>query len=161
MPLVPAILPALDTVRAVGGVLGMRVYSVTHRTRTWTGNRPGLAGTTSTDVDIAITNVLNGTAYPVRISPLTRNDAIASGGRYVTGDFRVGPITPSFAAGFANAAGYNDAVLDPTPVANAVQVFWLMNGPGLATNTICEKVGEEANSMHYILFLRPTGRTPT
>lgn len=49
-----AILAPLDRVRAIGARLGLRVYTVKIRTRTWSGSRQGLG--TNTDVDTPALN---------------------------------------------------------------------------------------------------------
>lgn len=54
-----AILPAIDVVRSVGGLLGLRLFTATFRLRTWDGGRPGLGG--FTDVNTPMVNQLPAT----------------------------------------------------------------------------------------------------
>ena len=156
--LVPVILPALDAIRCVDGILGLRAYTVTLRVRTWSGERPGLG--TFTDTTTAIVNTfVDGTTYPINVYPMTRRDALASGGRYVTGDLRCGPSTPAYVNAITGqTGGFTDAQLDPAVSSTSTELFWLVTGPALAANTVCEKVGEEASATDYFFILRPTGR---
>jgi hypothetical protein len=158
-PLVPAILPALDTCRTIEGRLGMRVYTVTVRQRIWTGERPGIGA--SADFDTPLVNVgSDGFTCPVHVRELSRNDIIASGGLYISGDLRVGPMTPAYQALFTKlAAGYTDqSALDPKALpATAVEMIWFMTGPSLAAASVLKKLSEEATSMHYYVVVRLTG----
>jgi hypothetical protein len=165
MPLVPPILPPLDIIRGIGGVLGMRPFKVTVRRRVWSGPRPGAPGSTKVDTDVVLTNrFVDGTLQPVMVKQVSRAEAIASGGIYTNRDLKVGPITPSFASGaFGPAAGFDDASIDPAPTGQAVQIIWIVASPkgshGMpAAGIVCEKIGEEATSMHYYAVLRATGR---
>jgi hypothetical protein len=164
MPFVPTILPALDAIRAIGGLLGLRVFTVKIRKRVWTGSRPGLG--TSTDFDTTLTNqAADGSEQPVRARQLTRREAIASGGKYTDRDLKVGPMTPDYIASILAAGGWDDNTLDPNPTSSAVEILWILTtndgeSHGLPpTGIVCEKVGEDGqSSLHYYVFLRATGR---
>lgn len=68
-------------------------------------------------------------------------------------------MTPTYAATlFGPAGGYTDTTLDPQPIQSPVEMIWIVNGPGLPPNAIYEKIGEEATAMHFLIFLRSTGR---
>jgi hypothetical protein len=159
-PLVPAILPALDMCRTIGGRLGLRVYTTTVRQRIWSGERPGVGS--YVDFDTALVNTgVDGVSAPVMVKELSRKDVIASGGLYISGDLRIGPMTPAYQALFTKlAGGYTDrGTLDPGPLSTApVQMIWIVNGPSLAPNSIFQKVSEEAAAMHYKVVVRSTGR---
>lgn len=163
MPFVPDVLPALDVVRGVGGLLGLRVFTVKIKVRTWNGERPGV-GTQFTDVDTLLTNQLpGGGTTPIRVKMMTQKDIIASGGQYRDRDMRVGPITPQYAASLGlTAGGFLDATLDPQPTTQyqrAVERFIIVTGPGTPPNgVVCSKLGEEATSLHFYLILRATGQ---
>lgn len=154
--LVPALLPALDTIRT----LAPRVYSVTLRKRVWSGERPGAGQSYSTD--LAIVNMAtDGTTAPALVHQVSRQDIIASGGRYQAGDWKVGPMTPAFQATIFNfSGGYTDSQLDPPPPFTpiATELFWLMNGPAQPTNAIMAKAGEQATAFHFFVFLRSQGQ---
>jgi hypothetical protein len=163
---VPQVLQALDITRSVGGILGLRVFSVKVRRRVWTGARPGLG--TKTDTDVVLTNQLaDGTLFPVRVRQVSRQEAIASGGAYTNRDLRVGPMTPVFAAtAFGAAGGFDDTSIDPAPTGQSVEMIWIVSTPngtfGIPdAGAVFDKLGEEATSLHYYAVLRQTGRGPT
>lgn len=162
MPFVPAVLPALDIVRSVGGILGLRVYTVTVRQRVWSGERPGLGG--YSDTDTVLTNQgPGGTLYNVRLRYVSSRDVIASGGKFRDRDMRVGPMTASYAASIGlNAGGWTEATVDATPYNSLPQeIFWNVVGPDTpAAGIWCEKIEERANSMHYEVVLRNGGAVP-
>lgn len=166
MAFVPDVLSALDVTRSVGGLLGLRVFTVTVRRRVWSGGRPGLG--TQVNTDVVLTNQMaDGTTYPVRVKQVSRAEAIASGGQYTNRDLTVGPLTPVFAAtAFAEAGGFDDNSIDPAPTGQSVEMIWIVattsGTHGIpSTGIICEKRGEEATSLHYYAVLRSTGRAPT
>jgi hypothetical protein len=165
MPLVPAILPSLDIIRGIGGVLGMRVFTVVVRRRVWSGPRPGAPGSTKVDTDVQLTNrFVDGSLQPVMVKQVSRAEAIASGGTYTNRDLKIGPITPIFASSaFGAVGGFDDGSIDPAPTGQAVQIIWIVNTPAGTFGVpnqgiICEKIGEEATSLHYFAIVRATGR---
>jgi hypothetical protein len=159
-----AILPALDQLRALPGVFGIRRFTVTARSRVWTGARPGLG--TKTDTDILITNALQTpqgtTQEPVRVRYLTTREVIASGGLYRDRDLRVGPLTPSWLATLIfPAGGYADAQVDPLTSASPTEIFWKVTGPSLpSAGAWCDVIRLEETALHFSVVLRTTGKTP-
>lgn len=154
------ILSPLDAIRGIGGRLGLRRFTVTVRTRVWTGAIPGDG--TSTDTDVVLTNQdATGTMQPVMVRQLKRSEVITSGGLYADRDIRVGPMTPDYAAQFfqQSTGGYADGDLDPVPTASATQLFYMVSGPGWPQpQGLAEKVGMESTDLHLYLILRSTGR---
>jgi hypothetical protein len=168
MPVVPPILPALDAIRGIGGILGLRSFKVVVRKRVWQYGRPGAPGAVKTDTDVVLTNQdANGVLQPVRVRQLTRSEVFSSGGQYASRDLRVGPMTPTFLANaFSAAAGFDDTALNPVPSGSPVELIWIVSSPtgthGIPpSGIICELKGEEATSLHYYGILRSTGRAPT
>lgn len=162
------ILAPLDAVRGIGGLLGLRVFKVVVRKRTWTGSRPGLVGTTRTDVDAQLFNqAADGSLQPVRVRQVSRNEVVLSGGVYTDRDLKVGPVTPSFLAELGlPAGGYDDATINPAPTGQAVEVIWIVSSPSgtygfPATGLTCKIVGQESTALHTYVFLRSTGKVPT
>lgn len=160
------ILGPLDIVRGVGGLLGLRVFTVTIVVRTWSGDRVGLGQSMDTP-RTALTNKLpNGVdTTPVRVRQLSRREIIASGGLYSDRDVRVGPITPPYPAGlFGSAGGFDESTVDPAQTASYVptEVFWNVVGPGWPTGTggWADKIGEETTALHTYAILRANGRLP-
>ena len=150
MALADAIRPALDKIRGIGGLLGLRPLTVTVTVRTWTGTRAGL-GTSS---DVTTTLLVNGQNPIVKlVSPA---DVIASGGKLTAGHYLVGPLTPTFTGG-----GYAPSAMDPAAVGPAVEVLWRVSGVCLPAGGVeCERVsGDTSSALHYSVELRRTGRS--
>jgi len=103
MSLRTALLPVVDTIRGLAGpaTLDIRLYTVTIRTRTWSGGV--VQKGTPTDADLVL-------------SPPPK---VVESGREV----RVGPITPKYPGG-----GYAPAELNPRDQAG-VEFFYLLTGP--------------------------------
>ena len=163
----PTILPALDAIRSIGGLLGVRVFKVTVRRRVWTG-RPGAPLSEKADFDTVLVNQApDGSLQPVRVQRLSRSDVMSSGGRYTATDYKVGPMSPPYIAGVLKAAGgFDDNTINPAPTGTQTELIWILstNDGGThgipAAGSICELKGEEATAMHYYAILRSTGRVP-
>lgn len=161
------ILQPLDAIRSIGGILGLRVFTVVVNRRVWSGGVPGAPGSTFIDNKVTLVNLgADGNKYPVRVRQLSRAEIVSSGGQYTDRDLRVGPMTPTFAkTAFGAAGGFDDTSMDPVPTATAVQMIWTMSSPngtfGIPPGgVVCEKRGEDATALHYYAILRSTGRTP-
>lgn len=150
--------------RSIGGLLGLRVFTVTVRVRTWDGSQPGNGA--YTDVDTSLVNTMTtGQTFPVRVQQVSRRDVIASGGVYTDRDLRFGPMTPPYPAGIFPAGGFDDSTLDVAPSAEeqAREVFWRITGPSQGIppqGAWFEKVGEEYTALHAYVILRANGRVP-
>jgi hypothetical protein len=153
------ILPDLDDIRGIADEMGLRLWRVYVRKRTWSGTIPGdgsiLATTDTQLVNRGADNVL----HPVRVQLLKRAEVVASGGLYADRDVKVGPITPAYAATlYQGAGGYGDSILDAVPTAAPTEIFWFVSGPGWPLPAgYADKVGEEVTAMHYNVILRSTG----
>jgi hypothetical protein len=104
-----------NRVRAIPESLDERTTLVTIRTRTWVGGRRAAEGGYA-DVDLVL-------APRPKVREVDQRDIDGSAGQYVTGDVRVGPITPSFPGG-----GYTKEQLAPTIVTNGVETSYLLSG---------------------------------
>lgn len=152
----------LDEIRGIAGELGLRVYSVTLQVVTWSGSRAGQGTKTTAPISLTNTAPLSGDpAPPVRVRQLSRKEVIASGGLYTDRDFKVGPITPAFAATIAQyGGGYGDQQIDPAATSTPTELVWSVTGPSLPIGGASfSKVGEDATAMHYFVILRQSGRT--
>ena len=156
MSFTPTVLPALDALRSIGDVLGLRPYSVFLLVRTWSGGRPGL-GTMSDDALLQMVNTdQNGVAHPVQVAQLSRKDVIASGGAYSDQMLRVGPMTPTYTGG-----GFSSSQLDPTPTGAATEILWKVTGPALPSEGAWfTKIAEEASALHFFVTLKRTAVKP-
>ena len=154
------ILGPLDLVRGVGGMLGLRIFTVKIRVRTWpNGDRIGLGNSVIVDTQLFNASTLG--PQPVMVRPVSRKEILASGGLYTDRDVRVGPMTPNYVESVIQAAGgYSDATIDPTPTRVPTEIFWLVAGEGWpAPFGFADKISEEATALHYKVVLRSTGRT--
>ncbi len=172
---VPTVLPALDALRGIGGLLGLRVFTVKVRKRVWSGvpagyrpGAPGVPGMTKVDTDTVLTNqAADGSLQPVRVRQVTRREVMSSGGQLADRDLRVGPMTPTFAASFLPAGGVTDATVNPAPTGSATELIWILSANdgqthGLpASGVVCELRAQESTALHVVVFLRATGRQPT
>jgi hypothetical protein len=161
--LASTILPALDAIRGIGGILGLRPFTVTLRVRTWSGAKIGFGA--KTDTNTVLTNVTAtsaGTLENIKCRFLTTREIVASGGLYRDRDIRIGRITPSFAAAYGlPAGGFGDSTLDPTPGATPTEIFWNVAGPGMPSNGAwCSRIAEEVSALHYSLILRADAKAP-
>ena len=168
--LVPPVLLALDASRSIRGILGLNPYTVKIRVRVWTGNRPGLFGTTYTDTDTPVTVGIPplGPQNPT-VRFVSNREIVASGGLYRDRDLRIGPLTPSYVstligaccAGYAAAGtgGFVDTTLDPLVVNGfAVEVFWNVAGPSMPVGGAwAKRVQEIETAMHFEIVVRATG----
>lgn len=137
----------IDELRAIPGELGFRPYtSVRFRARTWSGERPGDG--TAADAFLALTTG----GQPVKVERLSGRLIAASAGRFLDGDLRVGPLTPSF---------YTPEQLDPSSAAPNVERHLVLEGPGEPAGgsvwTILDL--DTSRSISWYLVARRTERT--
>lgn len=147
----PAVLPALDVVRGVRGLLGLSNYTVKVVTKAWSGARPGIGVVT-----VTTTQLLVGLGQNPRVTVISSNDVVASAGKYSAGDLRVGPMTPAYAGG-----GVADGVINPT-IGIVEQVTWLVEGPGTAIGgDQYDRIADEmpGSPLERFVVLRKTGST--
>ena len=173
--LVPAILPALDTIRAVRGLLGLNPFRVFLRIREWSGPIVGEAqyvdnaGNNGQDFEITVGQPPIG-SFPPKVVFVSTRDIIASGGLYRDRDMRVGPFTPPYAipprggcaAGFAARGGISDTQVDPKQYGDAAtQVFWRVTGPTMGEGgAYMTRIELSATALHTMMVLRANGVQP-
>lgn len=157
------ILQPLDNLRAIGGLFGLRVFVVTVHRRIWSGERVGSGA--FIDIPTVLTDVAaNGQIVNAHVRQVTRSEAIASGGVLTNRDLKVGPTTPLYPPALPTS-GFDDTTIDPATVASATEVFWNVASPNASAGlpkggAWFNKVGEEATSLHFYIFLRANGRRP-
>jgi hypothetical protein len=102
------VMPVINVGRVLVDTLGLRQFTITVRTRTWTGGPGGPQKRlgTSTDVDLVLV-------------PKPKVKELAEG------TILVGPITPKTSTG---TVGYLPSQLNPADVAG-VEFYWLVEGP--------------------------------
>lgn len=117
MSLRDEILPDLDELRDLANEFGLRRYSLTLRTRTWSGGQPGMG--TPTDTDVVVDP-------PPKVRLLTTKEIADSGGTYQKGDFKVEKMTPRYTS--PTAGGFSPAMLQIAPGGSAQDVAWVLTG---------------------------------
>jgi hypothetical protein len=143
------LLPELDAIRAIPCDLGLRDGTVTMVVRAWSGARVGLGTATTAEIQVLVAG------QNPRITRIDVREAIASGGQYHAGDFRIGPVTPEFAGG-----GVGREVLQPAVGSSPTEVFWIVTDNGLpAEGIVCEKIAEEHRELRITFVLRATSST--
>jgi hypothetical protein len=139
------LLPAVDVLRAIPGLLGLRQFTVTVRARAWSGTRPGDGGTaTNTDT------VLRVNGQNPKVAQVSSRDVVASGGLYTSEDFKIGPLTPSLTS---------ITSIDPDPDSSAREVFFKLEGPGMGSSgRWFRRVSDEsAANFSYFIIVRSIG----
>ena len=124
------ILADLDEIRSIPDELGLRPFSVIVRVVTWTGSRPGQAGSLSNYTD---TPMLTGGGHRPKVRQVTQRDIVASGGLYHAQDMKVGPLTPSYPGSQQNGQGGGVAysTIDPVVSGQTVEVYYGISGASL------------------------------
>jgi len=157
-------LKALDKIRGIPGRIklrdqGLRLYTVSIKVKTWTGTRPGVDTSTATDADS--TFWVDAGKHKPRVVQVTQRDIIMSGGAYQDQDLKVGPITPPYRGGTADHSAIT--VFDPLPNGSPVEIFFLVQGPGMAVEgSWFEKFQMTVTKpFSYQFVIRRTGRIPT
>lgn len=135
------LLPSLDAIRSIPGNLGLRLIPVTVRVRQWTGQRVGLGTVTVTDTRLLVDG------QNPRVVQLKTEDIVRSAGKYSSGDWRIGPVTP--------LPGMLDDV-EPAS-ASSREVLYVLNVNG--AEVICKKVNDNSFSpFRIVVVVRPIGQ---
>jgi hypothetical protein len=140
----------LQTIRGIQGTFGLRPNSVSVVTRTWASGRVG-KGTFDDGVPLVLTPT------PM-VREVSTREVASSGGRFETGDLRVGPITPAYPG--PPPGGYTTAQVAPevTPDQKGVEVIYLVTGSDAGEYSRISLNSDFA--LHYTLTLRRSNRTP-
>lgn len=86
-----ALLPAIDRIRSLGGLFGLRLFTATFRLRTWDGGRPGLGG--FTDVNTPLVNQLPATTlFSGTVSLTVGSSAVVGTGTLFTTQLQVANV---------------------------------------------------------------------
>lgn len=148
------LMPIVDRIRGIPDTLGLRDYTVTIRVRSWSGSRPGVDNSSSSDADT--TFWVDGGTHRPRVVQVTQRDIIASGGALQDQDIKVGPVTPSYGGG-----GVDITTFDPSNLDGPAEVLFKVEGPGMASGgSWFRKVSQDCSkSFSYFFTLRRTGET--
>jgi len=130
--------PVIDDARGLVEDLGLRSYTVTVRTRTWTGAAPGLG--TSSDVDLVLDPA-------PKVREPTARHLFAEPGRYQKGDIVVSRISRD----------YTEAQLTGGTLTAAQEVFWVVDQGG--SSQVYAVVGQpEKRNFEWRVHLRAKAR---
>lgn len=155
------LLPVIDGVRGLPGLLGLRLYTVQVVYETWSGTdssgRSGVgigAKTLSTPVTLRVDQ---GGAAP-HVRQVSQKDIIASGNLYQDQDLKVGPITPPY---FGSAKDDDQiSIFDPVS-APPESIHFFVTGPGYANGAWFKKVADKVDGpLTWFIFLRKNPVTP-
>lgn len=142
MSLAGDLLPALSAARSIAGSLGLRQYRVYIRSGAWSGTYTGDGSETATETEL----LENGQSPKVRFAG---DDQIALGAA-VKGSAKIGPITPSHAAG-----GTAIALLEGSSLADGSTLHVrLRHSDGSDQILRVTNVGKDS-SLHYTLECDP------
>ncbi len=111
------LLPVINEVRAIPGLLGFRPYTVAIEVITWSGSERGEGTKTTTT-----TPITEAGGQPPRVRWLD-NEEIALGG-YDKPTVEVGPITPDFSDGGTSLATLKARAAEPNS-----EVYYVLTGP--------------------------------
>lgn len=156
--LAQALLPVLDLVRGISGILGFRPTSVTVRVVSWTGSAPGRGSSSFVDTPLYVATDTSSPQNP-RVVQMSDQDVFASGGLYTNQDVKVGPLTPAFpASAVLPGGGYNPSSLNPPqPTAGSVyqEIHVKLAGGGFQFPVWFQRIGDEViSATRYFVVLR-------
>ena len=152
MSLRSSALKTANILRGLASKPAIDIYttSVTVRTRTWAGGRIRADGG-KVDEDVVL-------APRPKVRELNQREITGSGGRYVAGDVRVGPLTPAHDDN--PGVGYTIAQLAPEATTNGVEILYVLEGESGITGTFTRIDLKTDRAFSYWLILRATRATP-
>lgn len=150
-----AMLRTADAVRSLTApsVWDYRTVKVTIKKRQWSGGEAGAGTLTDT--------VLTDLPQQYRVSVVSTREIAGSGGRYETGDVKVGPITPSYSNVGGYSGGWTPAQLDPAPTLPATtgtQIVYVLTGSMTGEYRLLSL--DTVNAVSYRMVLRKLRTTP-
>lgn len=139
------LLAVVDRVRPIAAPI--RTTAVTIIKRTWTGDQ--VRDGTSTDVSLALPPY-------VKVVELSNKEIANSGGKYLDGDVRVGPVTPSYLTDQGVAGGFTVADLQPDADTDSQEIIYLLTGACAGEYRLLSSLA--SRPFRYELTLRRTRR---
>jgi hypothetical protein len=164
--LVPPFLTALDIVRGVPNLLGLRPTAVTVETRTWSGGQINRGAMTVTSrVQLCPANPMGDqtTVAPYyRVKHVSERMIANSGGRYEQGSVVVGPVTPYFTRPDGTTGGFTEDQLNPKIYEQGIQLVYVLTAVGTTGITgeySLVDIQRDA-AMHYVVYANRMRTTP-
>jgi len=155
------LLPVVDGVRGLPGLLGLRIYTVQVCYETWSGTdasgRSGVGIGTKTLSALMTLRVDQGGAAP-HVRQVSQKDIIASGNLYQDQDLKVGPMTPPYTGSTKD----DDQILIFDPASTPPEsLHFFVTGPGYASGAWFKKIGDKVDGpISWFIFLRKNPVTP-
>jgi hypothetical protein len=149
--IVDGVLPILDKARALLDEVGLRPFTVTVRTVTWSGERVGLG--TATTVDTPLTVADN---KRVKVRQLKGQEVVAQGGLYGEQWLLVGPFTPAYSGG-----GVSESTLNPATVSGPREVYYKVTDSRAGTTWYDLVTINTDSSFRSTMVLRKSSKVPT
>lgn len=144
-----ALLPAIDSLRGLPGILGLRLYTVKVRVVTSSGDRPGQGSKTVVDTPITVKG-----GYAPKVVQIVDQDVVA-GGVYTKTKYEIRGIVPSYPGG-----GTPTSTLDPAQTTSPTEVFYVITGPGTPpTGHLCKKIADKFDkAFGYTITVETLGK---
>ena len=157
-----SLLPVVDGVRGLPGLLGLRIYTVQVCYETWVGTdasgRSGFGIGTKTLSPLQSLRVDQGGASP-HVRQVSQKDIIASGNLYQDQDLKVGPITPPYTGSTKDEDQIS--IFDPPSGMPPEAIHFFVTGPGYASGAWFRKIGDKVDDpISWFIFLRKNAVTP-
>jgi len=154
------LLDVADSIRGIPDELGVRLFKVSIRVRTWNGSRPGVDSSSSSDTNTYFW--VDGGCHRIRVRQLTQREIIASGGLYTDQDLRIGPITPPYPGPRSPANNSAYSIFEPAPNGSPVEIFFKVEGPGMAASGSWFKAikTDVTRPFRYEFVVQRTGEVP-
>ena len=147
------LLPAIDALRGIPGILGLQLYTVQVAYVTWSGSTIG-QGTKSVSA-LQTLKVAGGTGL-VTVRQVTQKDIINSNNFYQNQDLKVGQMTPPYTGSAKDDDQIN--IFDPPVTGTPTEVLFFVTGPGYSQGAWFTKVGDNVSKpFSWWVFLRKSG----
>lgn len=141
-----SILPSVNAIRAIPGLLGWRPYSVAIETRTWSGAEIGQGTET-----VTLTPITEANGQPPKTRWLN-TEQMALGG-YERATIEIGPMTPAYPGG-----GLLAQTLEPHTLPANTVVQYKLTGPAYPTGVYCRLVSINTDyAGHFTVRVQVTG----
>ncbi len=121
-------LPVFDRLRGLTGPsrFDIRPTSLSVVTRRWASGAIGVEPDDGATVPFSDDRLDLAAVYKVR--QVTTREIASSGGRYETGDVKVGPITPAYTNADGSTGGVTEAQLKPVVADGATEILYELRG---------------------------------
>jgi hypothetical protein len=148
---------AADCALSAVNNLGLRQFTTSLvQVKSVGGSRPGFGTKTKTTTVLTYKN-----SSPMGVALVTQKDFIPSTGLYTDREYKIGPFVWPYNVGFASG-GFDYAKISPTIGADPVEIFFLIQGPGMpAAGAYFRKISDNTDdTILYYINVKATGEVP-